>query len=549
MSVRLRPYLAISLVLVFAQVMLGAESRALLVAVPQVPSFPSIQNLEGPENDVASLRRVLTADWAFQPDRVRTLIGSAATRKAILDALDTLIADTNEGDLVLVYFSGHGVSAYAKESRSLDMRPDTGAIIPADLKRGSPSEVLAGLIVGSRDLRPRFRSLDDSGAETVVLFDACYSGDSAKSPPRLVARSADVFSARTFAAREFEREFAESLASAAQDWPYERVVYLSAAGRHELAWDIPSHEARTSRPTIDGLAHGAFTNGLLLALEGAADRDLDGQIVYSELQEYLVDSLVSRRDSQTPQLRPVGHAIIENPVFGRSVSPARPMRPGSTRQLRIRLETEDPILVELLATDTSVVVTESEYDLEIRRSPAGHTLYLANGAELGVSPRDRDEIVEFLKRRASAQRISNLEYPAQDMRLELLLDPEQGGVYHRGDVLSVGMRPGKSAWLLLLAIDSAGGVLPVYPFHPSQARPAKSGQTTKVIDLAAVAPFGTELLELFAFREKPEWYDMWIGRTKPLDARETELLYRALRQGAEFGGRARASRILYTVNR
>ena len=171
--------------------MLGAESRALLIGVPQVSDLPEIATLEGPENDVASLRRTLIDNWGFREDRIQILGGSDATRAAILGALDRLTGETTSGDHVLVYFSGHGVSAHDPATRGYGMRPDTGAIVPADLKRGTPAETFASLLIGSRDLRPRFERLEDAGAETLVLFDACYSGDSAKSPPRLVARSAE----------------------------------------------------------------------------------------------------------------------------------------------------------------------------------------------------------------------------------------------------------------------------------------------------------------------------------------------------------------------
>ena len=528
---------------------LGAENRALLIGVPQVPGVPEMNLLEGPENDVASLNRMLIDDWGFRGDTIRTLVGSSATRTAILESLDLLIEETTAGDRVLVYFSGHGVSVHARETRDLGMRPDTGALVPADLKRGSPAETLAGLIVGSRDLRPRFERLDRTGAETLVLFDACYSGDSARRPPQLVARSGNPFAVGSDAEQAFDKVFAESLASAAAKWPYERIVYISAAARHELAWDIPSVVARGERPTIDGLAHGAFTNGLLLALRGRADRNLDGRIVYSELQEYLVGSLVSHRDSQTPQLHPAGKPITEMPVLGRAVVPARPGEDAVRDRLRVRLRARDPELELLLSQDDGVIVTAGEYDLEVRRRPGRFRVYLANGAELGVSLPDRTAVAALLKRRARARRIANLSYPAQDMRLEILLEPEQGGIYWRGDVLSVAIRPGERAWLLLLAIDSAGGVLPIYPFNPAQARPARSGETTRAVELAVVAPFGTELLEAFAFRDKPAMYDDWIGRTEQLSVSESDLLYRMLQEQADSPGRARASRFVYTLDR
>jgi hypothetical protein len=69
------------------------------------------------------------------------------------------------------------------------------------------------------------------------------------------------------------------------------------------------------------------------------------------------------------------------------------------------------------------------------------------------------------------------------------------------------------------------------------------------VDLAAVAPFGTDLLEAFAFRDKPDGYEDWIGRTEPLSESETRRLYEALRERADAPGRAKASRVVFTVNR
>ena len=528
---------------------LGAESRALLVAVPRVTDIPEINSLEGPENDVAALRRTLIDHWGFRGDRIRTLGGPEATRGAILGALDRLADETIAGDHVLVYFSGHGVSAHDPATQGYGMRPDTGAIVPADLKRGSPAETFAGLIVGSRDLRPRFDRLDRTGAETLVLFDACYAGDSAKSPPRLVARSAELYSRGTEAERAFDEQFARTLDSAATatKWPYQRVVYISASARHELAWDIPARRARRERPTIDGLAHGAFTNGLLLGLRGEADLNRDGRIVYSELQEYLVGSVI--RDGQTPQLRPGGTPVVERPVFGRSVAPERRGGSGEPQGLRVRLDPPDAELGALLESDEGIVVTAGEYDLEVRRQRRRFRMYLAAGTELGVRLEDRAAVARLLRRRARAQRIAHLAYPGQDMRLELRLEPEQGGIYYNGDELSIVIRPGEAAWLLLLAIDSAGGVISVYPFDRSQARRAGSGEAVRAVRLAAVPPFGTDLLEAFAFRDKPEGYDDWIGRVEPLNAAEAQRLYKMLRKQAGAPGRARASRIVYTVDR
>ena len=297
---------------------LGAESRAILIGVPRTPSMPGVSDLEGPENDVEALRRVLVEEWGFRNALIRTLVGPESTRGAILGALDQLAVEAVAGDHALVYFSGHGVSAYEATTKGFGMRADTGGLLPADILGNSAAEILSRLVVGSRDLRPRFELLDRSGVETLVLFDAGYSGDSLNGTPISEGRPGGP--SGTASSSTSDREFAE-LAAAARppDWPYERVVYISASARHEMAFEISAEQARTTHPTIDGKPHGAFTNGLLVGLRGDADYDQDGRISYSELNECVVDHVL--RYGQTPQLHALAEPLLERPVFGRTVTP------------------------------------------------------------------------------------------------------------------------------------------------------------------------------------------------------------------------------------
>ena len=265
------------------------------------------------------------------------------------------------------------------------------------------------------------------------------------------------------------------------------------------------------------------------------------------MQEYLVGSVI--RDGQTPQLRPSGNPLVERPVFGRSAPLGRPGGAGAPQDLRVRLDPPDPELRTLLKGEEGIAVTAGEYDLEVRRRPGRFRLYLAAGTELGVRLADREAVAALLRRRARAQRIAHLAYRGQDMRLEILLEPEQGGIYYRGDELSVAIRAGEAAWLLLLAIDPGGGVISVYPFNRSQVRRASPGEAVRAVRLVAVAPFGSDLLEAFAFRDKPAGYDDWIGRGEPLNEDEARRLYQMLRERADAPGRARASRIVHTVDR
>lgn len=530
---------------------LRGESRALLVSVARVPGFPSVATLDGPDNDVRALREQLVADWGFSRENVRTLIGEKATKRAILDALDRLVDESSARDSALIYFSGHGVSAHERVTGTsgygIDIR--TGALLPTDVTPKSSESILAQLIVGARDLRPRFERLDAIGASTFVLIDACYSGDSAKSPPRLVPRSASLAQGAGNAFEAWHREFGQLLET--QDieveWPYERVVYISAAARDELAFDISSELARGVRPTIDGLAHGVLTNGLLLALRGYGDRDRDGRITYSELHEFLVESVW--KNGQTPQLHPRRGDIVDQPVLGiDSLPTVHPRAQSHAGPLRVRIQDSDAELRDLFADSPLIRLTPGEYDLEIRQRDDRYLLYLPSGSPIGVSVPDRSDLSDVVRRRASAHRIAGIAYPEQDMRLALLIDPDQG-VYRRGEILRVRVRPGMDSWVVLLSIAPDGRIYVVHPSAPDEARMVRAGEEFEVLALGVVAPYGTDRLEAFAFREKPKEYARWIGRQDALEQADTERMLSMLSQGSGKPGRARASRAVFTRSR
>src|SRR4029079_17435005 len=97
----------------------------------------SVPNLEGAVNDVRAVREMLVALYGFAPQDVVVLTDQAATRAAILGAVDEhLLQPSRAGDVVLFYYSGHG----SQVANSLSDEPDhlDESIVPADWARGAP---------------------------------------------------------------------------------------------------------------------------------------------------------------------------------------------------------------------------------------------------------------------------------------------------------------------------------------------------------------------------------------------------------------------------
>ena len=300
-----------------------AKNYALLVGVSDYPAQP----LEGPVYDVEAIQDVLVSQWDFEQKNVQVLINEQASKNAILAAIDGLYARSSEGDNVFIYFSGHGTSSQDVDIRA-PLPTTSGAFIPfdiADVK--SKEELVSKLIVGRKDLRPRFEQFDENGRHLFVAIDACYSGNTVRGgfrkdqlPTRHLALSQLV--PKSFGAdleygseRKWEDQIEEK-----DIYPYRNVFYLGASGEHEKAQDIPSRMI-SEFETLDSKPHGAFTDSLLRYMHepSGADSDKDGSVSYAELRQSLQNLMRERGFNHTPQGLPTiaqdEHALAQRGVF------------------------------------------------------------------------------------------------------------------------------------------------------------------------------------------------------------------------------------------
>ena len=110
-------------------------------------------NLDGALNDVTIMRDLLVSLRGFAPSDVAVLTDQQATRKAILQAIDTrLVAPVKPGDIILFYYSGHGSQVRNSLSDELDHLDES--LVPADSRRGAPD-------IRDKELRARFNRIID----------------------------------------------------------------------------------------------------------------------------------------------------------------------------------------------------------------------------------------------------------------------------------------------------------------------------------------------------------------------------------------------------
>ena len=495
-----------------------AESHALLIGVSEYSNMPS-RHLEGPENDVAALAETLRSKWKFKQRNIVSLVNYKATKKAILKELNRLKQTTKPNDHLLVYFSGHGTSSRDPRLRKLGLNPYTGALVPSDFQPGSDKQMLERLIVGQRDLRPVFESLDKN-RNLLVVFDSCFSGytcRSSRNQTLLVKRYFPLpAQTRGIEVVPVPTEPAPSVRpnSGPPPFPYNKLVYLAASSSWETAIDITQGAIDLGEvSTLDGKPHGAMTNTLLMALRGDSDTNRNGVITHRELFEY-VKNRVAAKFPHTPKLlyNKSKAGRLDSAVFGQKVPVAAPPPPKAD-SLRVKLLTDALNLKARVARIKQVAITEKTPDLVLAKVGMGYQLYHVNGMALGpaagLEPDDAIEIIELFSR---AWGLIKPGYNKQAFNVFVDV-PEADGMLTEGEWVSFKVIPEQKAYILILAMDSKGQINVIYPFDESELRPVEAGQTLLLEKLSRVTQpnFGMELIKVFAFKRQPYGMNQLFG--------------------------------------
>ena len=215
-----------------------------------------LARLVTPAADAGDLAAVLRAAEIGGFDEVVALVNSSAP--AVRRAIARLFADKKPDDLLLLYFSGHGV------------RDDRGLLYLAvqDTEHDllNATAIPAAFITEEMD-RSRSR-------RQVLILDCCHSGafaHGAKGTPGLSVGTGAAF----------------------EGTGYGRVI-LTATDSTQYAWE--------GDQLIGSAENSVFTQCLLEGLHsGRADLDGDGNITLDELYDFVYEQVVSRTPKQTPR--------------------------------------------------------------------------------------------------------------------------------------------------------------------------------------------------------------------------------------------------------
>jgi uncharacterized caspase-like protein len=199
-----------------------------------------IPDLKGADNDAIELRDCLTQFGGFEVRDEHFLVGKHATGDAIREALSDLLWRTDDADLTIVYFSGHG----------FDDEYGHGYLAPYDMIYDKP------LVHGVRMDDLRSLAVGAVNKDVVLLLlDACRSG---------IAASADKGDGPTPGALQEILRIGDDDAGSGRG----RIV-LASSGADENSREKLACTHSTG-PIVEPHAHGIFTYHLLEGLNGGA---------------------------------------------------------------------------------------------------------------------------------------------------------------------------------------------------------------------------------------------------------------------------------------
>ena len=536
---------------------LAVEHHALLIGVSDYAD-ERITDLEGPQFDVSALRKVLIENWEYPPANIKTLVNEQATEVGILAAIDRLAAESNSGDSLLIYFSGHGTSARDNSLGAQLHLPDgSGAIVAHDfdperflhgsgIDQGSHDD---GLLIGRYDMRPRFEALDKDRT-LLVMFDACFAGNTARSvtgdhTPRTkrfislggpsATRGGE---ARPSVATNFCDDCAESVIA---NYPYENTVYFGAAAEHELAVDISQAEINAGLATsFDGKPHGAFTDALLRAL--VAGTQSPGTMSYQALFQRTLRQFQTHCEAcgHTPVMLPSSVltelAVVNLPVFqgltvnttlalneaqpnsdnGDDGSELSAQNTHNNSASSLVLASADTLALapwlapvatrqigNLASQAPPVVLAHNGQSIEAR-SVDGRLITQLNG--------DKDEVLDWVSTRSALQqRLIKDKATTHSFPVELA-HPLHGSEFYFGEKVTFSMRVENPSRILVLSLDTAGELHRLYPVSEREWElviPAEQTVTLPTVgspDLRVTAPAGTDEILFYAMPvDHPQW--------------------------------------------
>lgn len=167
------------LLLLLSTNLMFAEKYAVIIAVGDYPAKTGWAPISS-GNDVPLIKNTLLSQ-GFSENNITVLLNEAATKEGIMTALKDLSGRLNEGDVVVLHYSGHGQQIFDQNSEEIDGLDE--AIVPYDAwvkythnyqgEKHIRDDEIGNILTGLRN------RLGKEG-QLLMLLDSCHSGSATR---------------------------------------------------------------------------------------------------------------------------------------------------------------------------------------------------------------------------------------------------------------------------------------------------------------------------------------------------------------------------------
>ena len=283
--------------------------RALSIGID---AYEKINHLDGCVNDVTLMRQLLVDVFGFDSANMKLLTNGEATRVNILAALDALVAATQDNDIVVVHYAGHG-------SQMTDLEGDEPSGLDSTIMPVN-SEGWSGENhdITDDEIHLRLLKLGQKTDYITLIFDCCHSGTITRDAFGGKARSAPPDRRPAEELRAMRRRLGIELIEKSERRENGPSGLLPLSGRYVLISGCRDEElSYEHRPEELGgeTAHGALTWFLTNELRRATPGT-----TYRDVYERAAARVSAANSRQHPQMEGTG----DREVFG--VRDFEPMR-------------------------------------------------------------------------------------------------------------------------------------------------------------------------------------------------------------------------------
>ena len=278
-----------------------SRKRALLIGINEY--HPAIGPLGGCINDAHQVKRVLLERFSFPVEEIKELCDVNATREAILDSLDWLIEGAEAGDVLVLFYSGHGTrlpnpqDPSGKDEALVAFSPEWETLLANE-----PDASMLFLeknwelqFIRDKEIKAHLEALAD-GVNLTLVVDCCYSGDISKIPrafTRFLEPPVSIQNAICEAQQAYWHHVQESVPEPSTDelkLNKEQVKHLFQkvflgnrfdfvrTGENNILLAACSEKETAAEKLFDGQRGGVFTHHLISTL-----RDQDTMMAHDDL--------------------------------------------------------------------------------------------------------------------------------------------------------------------------------------------------------------------------------------------------------------------------